>query len=288
MADRSEPELHQEPADIVNGAVPAADSRSSLEVSAPMLDVHAPHQAIHAWKDFLVHIIAITIGLLIAVGLEQAVEYVHHRHQREKIEQQMRMVLSDNISSDTEDLKRLASMRSALAALRSDIEGRLRERTHEIKATLSGNSIATQIVVTPSMAPYESAKESGTVALLPVEHIRIYNRFYFQRQLLVTVLQNWQSATTALAEFSERFEDFTASADLGTPLALPELDTLRPVDLEEYLRLVATLIKRTDLAASRIAFFDAECQVVLEGVQDEATLMERTFHLANRPDKSPP
>jgi hypothetical protein len=46
-----------------------------------MLDVHAPHQALHSWKDFLVHIAAIAIGLLIAVGLEQTVEYFHHRHQ---------------------------------------------------------------------------------------------------------------------------------------------------------------------------------------------------------------
>lgn len=46
-----------------------------------MLDVHAPHQTVHTWKDFLVHIAAISIGLLIAVGLEQTVELFHHRHQ---------------------------------------------------------------------------------------------------------------------------------------------------------------------------------------------------------------
>jgi hypothetical protein len=97
-----------------------------------MLDVHAPHQAVRSWMDFLVHIIAITI-------------------------------------------------------------------------------------VTSSMAPYDSAKKNGTV-------------------LLVTVLQNWQAATTALAEFSKRFKDFPDSADLGTQLVLPELDALRPV---------ASLIQRT-------------------------------------------
>ena len=227
-----------------------------------MLDVHAPHQAVRSWMDFLVHIIAITIGLLIAIGLEQAVEYVHHRHQREQIEQQMHTVFSANVSSDADDLRRLASMRAS---------------------TLSGNRIATQIIVTPSMAPYDSAKENGTVGLLPVERIRIYNRLYFQRQLLVTVLQNWQAAATALAEFSERFEDFPDSADLGTQLVLPELDALRPVDLEEYLRLVATLIKRTDLTSSRIAFFDAECRAVLDGVKDEASLIQRTYELAHVP-----
>jgi hypothetical protein len=46
-----------------------------------MLDVHAPNEAVHSWKSFFVHIATIVIGLLIAVGLEQTVEFFHHRQQ---------------------------------------------------------------------------------------------------------------------------------------------------------------------------------------------------------------
>lgn len=46
-----------------------------------MLDVHPPHEAAHSWKDFFIHIATIVIGLLIAVGLEQTVEFFHHREQ---------------------------------------------------------------------------------------------------------------------------------------------------------------------------------------------------------------
>jgi hypothetical protein len=46
-----------------------------------MLDVHAPHETIRTWKSFLLHLATIVIGLLIAVGLEQTVEYFHHRQQ---------------------------------------------------------------------------------------------------------------------------------------------------------------------------------------------------------------
>jgi len=45
-----------------------------------MLDVHPPHAAAHTWKDFFIHIATIVVGLLIAVGLEQTVEFFHHRH----------------------------------------------------------------------------------------------------------------------------------------------------------------------------------------------------------------
>jgi hypothetical protein len=45
-----------------------------------MLDVHAPHESVHTWKSFFIHIAIITIGLLIAICLEKAVEFFNHRH----------------------------------------------------------------------------------------------------------------------------------------------------------------------------------------------------------------
>jgi hypothetical protein len=50
-----------------------------------MLDVHPPHEIAHTWRSFLIHIATIVIGLFIAVGLEQIVEFIHHRHQRAQL-----------------------------------------------------------------------------------------------------------------------------------------------------------------------------------------------------------
>lgn len=60
-----------------------------------MLDVHPPHEPIYTWKGFAVHIATIVIGLLIAVGLEQSVEYVHRRHQAEIFEEHLRADLRE-------------------------------------------------------------------------------------------------------------------------------------------------------------------------------------------------
>jgi hypothetical protein len=51
-----------------------------LDEVSPVLDVHPPHEPVHGWRDFLLHILTITIGLLIALGLEGCVEWQHHRH----------------------------------------------------------------------------------------------------------------------------------------------------------------------------------------------------------------
>src|SRR5277367_1815702 len=57
------------------------DSWENPKEKAPMLDVHPAHHAASTWKEFFVHIATIVLGLLIAVGLEQGVEWIHHRRE---------------------------------------------------------------------------------------------------------------------------------------------------------------------------------------------------------------
>jgi hypothetical protein len=58
-----------------------------------MLDVHPPHESVHTWKSFFIHIAIISIGLLIALCLEKTVEFFHHRQQaREGMELLLREV----------------------------------------------------------------------------------------------------------------------------------------------------------------------------------------------------
>ena len=51
-----------------------------------MLDVHPPHTAIHGTGEFLLHLLTITVGLLIAVGIEGAVT----RHEHQKLARRLR------------------------------------------------------------------------------------------------------------------------------------------------------------------------------------------------------
>ena len=61
-----------------------------------MLDVHAPHEVVRTWKDFCIHIAAIAVGLLIAIGLEQTVEHFHHRHQVAETREALRVEREQN------------------------------------------------------------------------------------------------------------------------------------------------------------------------------------------------
>ena len=55
-----------------------------------MLEVHPAHHAANSWKEFFIHIATIVLGLLIAVGLEQTVEYFHHRRQVAEVREDLR------------------------------------------------------------------------------------------------------------------------------------------------------------------------------------------------------
>jgi hypothetical protein len=66
-----------------------------------MLDVHPPHEAVHTWKDFFIHVGTICVGLLIAVGLEQGVEAIHHQHERKELRKSLNRE-SEQIARDCE------------------------------------------------------------------------------------------------------------------------------------------------------------------------------------------
>src|SRR5450631_552546 len=80
-------------------------SPTSQERAIPMFDVHTPHDTVHSWKDFFIHIAIITIGLLIAVGIEQTVEAVHHLHQRHQLEHDLHEEAISNREIILHDLK---------------------------------------------------------------------------------------------------------------------------------------------------------------------------------------
>ncbi len=90
------------------------------------MDVHPPHQSIHTWRDFFIHLITITIGLFIALSLEAAVERLHHRHlvhvARESIRHEMeenRKLLASDLTSIQQDQTRIENDIKLLATLRS-------------------------------------------------------------------------------------------------------------------------------------------------------------------------
>ena len=83
-----------------------------------MLDVHAPHEPIHGWRDFFIHLATITIGLLIALSLERCVEWQHHRH----LAHQTKVSLGNEIRGNAKEVEgALGDVDKMLNQLKGDV-----------------------------------------------------------------------------------------------------------------------------------------------------------------------
>lgn len=61
-----------------------------------MLDVHPPHESIHGFKDFFLHLFTITVGLFIALLLESGVDKIHQHHLRDEADSNIRQEIRYN------------------------------------------------------------------------------------------------------------------------------------------------------------------------------------------------
>src|ERR1700722_3414472 len=100
-------------------------SKFAQEDPKPMFDVHPSHVAAHTWKDFLIQIATISVGLLIALVLEQTVEWNHHRHQRLKLEAQLLEEARHNFDGNQENFAASDAELQWLLSLQADVQAML-------------------------------------------------------------------------------------------------------------------------------------------------------------------
>jgi len=237
-----------------------------------MLDVHPPHAPTHTWRDFLIHIATIVVGLLIAVGLEQTVEAIHHHHEREQFQQRMDATIETNLKLDQRDLRQLATMRAALLELRAAIAARRSGEPLAVEPPLTDRRMGTEIRLA-SLAPYEAAQANGVVALLPGDQIGLYNRVALQRGILHDTLVLWYRDILAFESFNERFVDSRGAYEMASIATNAELARLSPSELTEELGLVAMLIKEDDVLIGRLQIFDQQFQLIHAGAKDESDVL---------------
>jgi hypothetical protein len=142
-----------------------------------MLDVHPPHHAANTWRDFFIHIATIAVGLLIAVGLEQTVEYVHHRHQvrdarealsREREANQIRFAI------ESKELEReLPIFRKNLA-----IFAYVRDHPHDPAEKWPGAFDGNILKIHYVDSAWRTAQQSNVLQYMPAAEVNQYAEIY--------------------------------------------------------------------------------------------------------------
>jgi hypothetical protein len=173
-----------------------------------MLDVHAPHQSVHTWKDFLIHMSAICLGLLLAIGLEQGVELAHHRHEIAEAREALR--------AEREDSRRLFAQqivyfRRETAALENNLDVLLYLERHpgaspdQLPGVLTWHYEADPF---PESA-WVTAQQAGVTALMSRTEVRQYSTLYAQFHLINARLSDYQIAVVEAERYSVQASDPT-------------------------------------------------------------------------------
>jgi hypothetical protein len=179
------------------------------------VDVSSPHQPIHSWKDFLLHLLTITIGLFIALTLEAAVEAMHHRHLVREARANLQAEMVENRKLYAINVLKLQLNRNQLAhdieQLRELRDGRKLDNA-DLSWTWDWNSYRD--------AAWKTAHESGAVSYMDSESISTYSTVYAQ--------QDYVNAT-AVAILNEE-------SRVGAPLAATkDAAKLNAAELESLL-----------------------------------------------------
>jgi hypothetical protein len=140
------------------------------------LDVDPPHAPIRSWKDFTLHLLTITVGLLIALALEAAVQSLHHRHMVKEARANLRREVVENQKLYTQNLRHV---QTELVQLEQNIE-QLRElragKTPEhfdLQWNFSWNGFVE--------SAWMSARDIGALGYMQPEVVEEYSGLYRQQ-----------------------------------------------------------------------------------------------------------
>jgi hypothetical protein len=142
-----------------------------------MLDVHPPHNPTHTWRDFFIHIATIVIGLLIAISLEQSVEYFHHRHLVTETREALRSERELNVHRFQLENEIL---HTNVGVLRTDatVYAFLRSHPHAPPSTWPGEINLSAILITYNVSAWKTAQQSGVLAYMPQSEVKRLDELY--------------------------------------------------------------------------------------------------------------
>jgi hypothetical protein len=139
-----------------------------------VFDVHPPASSIHGWREFLLHLATITVGLLIALGLEASVEWFHHRH----VMHQAQVSLLAEIKSNAESIEgRIASLQKHRDEFHHDLEVLDQIIAHGEAPNHEGLDVTLDITGFDDVS-WVTAQATGAVTYMPYSTAREYSNIY--------------------------------------------------------------------------------------------------------------
>lgn len=185
------------------------------------MEVHPPHGPIRSPKDFLLHLLAITVGLLIALSLEASVGWFHDRRLVTEARENIAQEIHDNQQSLAREMNALPTEEQQLEKLLSVVNAEERGGT----ATPDQHLVWTVTRLSDSSS--NTAFSTGAVGHMNYDEVRRYSQLYALQQMF----------NNSMARYLESRRDMYAFL---TRVNLP--DKPSPTEFEDGKRAISTEI----------------------------------------------
>ena len=141
-----------------------------------MLDVHPPHHRLEGLKDFFIHLLTISVGLLIAVGIEGCVERHQHRELARDARETLRKEIEKNSKTISDVLPVIQERQTKVADGIAFLE-HIRQKPKDKSAT-HGSITTTYSFTSLDDTAWRTAQTTGALAFMPYEEAHKYSGIY--------------------------------------------------------------------------------------------------------------
>jgi hypothetical protein len=187
------------------------------------MDVHAPHDPIHTWKDFFLHLITITIGLLIALSLEAGVELLHHRNEVKETREALRIEREHNRKSFAMNT---VHFRTGGALMQNNllVLVYLQQHPGTPEEKLPGIIVWGAYYEPITEATWKTATQTGVTALMPQDEVTKDDALYSELEILESTQVDLYRAVTQAQKYAFIDPDVThlTPAQLETEIELTQ------------------------------------------------------------------
>lgn len=141
------------------------------------MEIHAPKPP-HSLKDFLLELLTITIGILIALSLEGVVQWVHHRHLVHEAEANLATEVAENQQEIRTTLQGLRTTRDQLSRVVDAIHQLQAHRTSRSFTNPTVNWTLSELHATS----WNTAASTGALAYMGYPEVKRFTRVYDLQQ----------------------------------------------------------------------------------------------------------
>jgi len=148
------------------------------------MDIHGLMGPVSSWREVITHLGIVTVGILIALGLEGTAEWVHHRHLVAEAHQNLKSEIADNRVELEKSLatlpaseKQVRTIIDKLDSIQGSDAGKAKPKSLDIRYSFDDARLAN--------ASWTTAQTTGALSFMGYADVKKYSAVYdLQREYI--------------------------------------------------------------------------------------------------------